>query len=141
MVEIQVRYNGTLRCEAVHGPSSNRLLTDAPVDNHGKGESFSPTDLVATALGTCMLTIMGKRAEQAGWDVSGMSARVVKEMVADPQRRIGKLSVEIDVPGELDAEACAALEKAALTCPVHKSLRPEVEIPVRFRFGAEARAS
>lgn len=140
MVEVQVRYEGSLRCEAVHGPSGSRIQTDAPVDNHGRGEAFSPTDLVGTAMGTCMLTIIGLRAQQKGWDVSGMTARVVKSMVADPRRRIGKLEVEIVVPAELDAEARAGVEEAALTCPVHASLRPDVEIPVRFRFGAEARA-
>jgi putative redox protein len=136
VVEIQVRYEGSLRCEAVHGPSSNRVLTDAPVDNNGRGESFSPTDLVATALGSCMLTIMGMVAERNGWETGGLRARVVKEMVADPDRRIGRLTVEILVPAELDERARKVLERAALTCPVHKSLRPEIEIPVEFVYGS-----
>ena len=141
MVEIQVRYEGTLRCEAVHGPSGNRLETDAPVDNGGRGDVFSPTDLVATALGTCMLTILGKRAEASGWDVGVPTAKVVKEMVADPDRRIARLTVDIHVPAELEARQREVLERAALTCPVHKSLSPETEIPVRFTYGAGAPAS
>jgi len=141
LVEIQVRYEGSLRCEAVHGPSANRLLTDAPVDNNGKGESFSPTDLVATALASCMLTIMGMVAERDGMDVTGMSARVVKKMVADPERRIGRLSVEIRVPAALDERARQTLERAALTCPVYKSLSAEIEIPARFVYGIAADSS
>jgi putative redox protein len=136
VVEIQVTYQGQLRCQATHGPSRNQLLTDAPVDNQGRGESFSPTDLVATALGTCMTTIMGIAAEKHGWDIRGTRARVEKHMVADPDRRIGKLAVEIHVPHELGARERTVLEKAALTCPVHKSLHPKVEIPVTFRWGA-----
>lgn len=140
MVDIQVRYAGGLRCEAVHGPSGMRLTTDAPVDNHGRGESFSPSDLVATALGACMLTIMGIVAERHGWDMAGAAARVKKEMVAAPVRRIGRLVVVITVPGVTDPAAQQALRKAALTCPVHQSLRAEIELPIEFEFGLPARA-
>lgn len=139
MVKIQIRYEGDLRCHATHGPSSVTLSTDAPVDNQGRGESFSPTDLVATALGTCMLTIMGIVARRHGWDLSGATVEVEKGMVAAPVRRIGSLAVVIRVPAELDSKAQAALETAAHTCPVHKSLHPEIQIPVRFLFGAAAR--
>ena len=138
MVKIQATYEGGLRCRAEHGPSGAALSTDAPVDNQGKGESFSPTDLVATALGTCMLTTMGIVAERHGWDLSGAEALVEKGMVADPARRIGRLAVEIRVPAKLDQRARETLERTALTCPVHKSLRPEVEIPVRFAWGTAA---
>ena len=138
MVEIQIRYEGGLRTRAVHGPSATALLTDAPVDNHGKGESFSPTDLVATALGSCMLTTMGIVAERHGWDISGSRARVEKSMVADPVRRIGKLEVWLQMAGEQDERARTTLERTALTCPVHKSLRESVEIPVHFEWGAPA---
>ena len=135
MVQVDVVYEGGLRTRAVHGPSGCELVTDAPVDNQGKGESFSPTDLVATALGTCMLTIVGIVAERHGWPVEGASARVEKGMVADPVRRIGRLEVVIRVPGEFSEKEQELLQKAALTCPVHKSLSAEMEIPVRFEFG------
>lgn len=138
MVEIQIRYEGGLRTRAVHGPSSAALQTDAPLDNHGKGESFSPTDLVATALGSCMLTVMGIVAERHGWKLDGSRVRVVKSMVSDPVRRIGKLEVWLALAGEHDERARTTLERAALTCPVHQSLLPAVEIPVHFEWGAPA---
>ncbi len=140
MVEIRIEYSGELRCVAVHGPSSAQLQTDAPVDNHGRGESFSPTDLLATALGTCMLTLMGISARKHGWKIEGASARVVKGMVADPRRRIGKLDVEIRVPEALDERARKTLEKVAHTCPVLESLNPDIEVPVRFIWGAPSAA-
>lgn len=140
MVEIAVEYQGGLRCRAVHGPSGAVLLTDAPVDNHGRGESFSPTDLVATALGTCMLTTMAIVARRHGWDLTGASVSVEKQMVADPVRRIGRLVVVIAVPAELDDQARTTLERTAHTCPVQKSLAPTTEVPVTFRWGAAARA-
>jgi putative redox protein len=132
MVRIEVTYQGGLRSIATHGPSQNKLTTDAPVDNHGKGESFSPTDLVATALGTCMLTVMGIYAERHGVDMSGASVTVDKEMTAVPVRRIAKLTSEIRMPLPADHPQREALERIALTCPVHQSLHPEVEKPVRF---------
>jgi putative redox protein len=140
MVQIDIRYEGGLRCRAVHGPSHVEFLTDAPVDNHGKGESFSPTDLCATALGACMVTTMGIVAERHGWDLTGTQVTVVKSMVSQPLRRIGKLDVVIRVPRDFDAKTRAALEKTALTCPVHQSLAPTVEIPLRFEWGVGARA-
>jgi putative redox protein len=138
MVTIQVHYDGGLRCTSTHGPSKTKLLTDAPVDNMGKGESFSPTDLVATALGTCMLTTMAIMADRHAWKIEGSSATVVKHMVADPVRRIGKLEVSIRMHGEFDARARETLERTAHTCPVHKSLAPNVEIPVTFEWPARS---
>ena len=135
MVEIRVRYEGDLHCTAEHGPSGTRLATDAPVDNQGRGASFSPTDLAATALGTCMLTTMGIVARRHEWDLSGATAVVEKEMVADPIRRIGKLTVRIRIPAALDARARETLERTARTCPVHKSLSSAVEIPLSFEWG------
>jgi putative redox protein len=132
MVEIQVEYQGGLHCEATHMPSGTRLVTDAPVDNQGRGESFSPTDLAATSLGTCMLTTMAIVAERHGWDMRGARATVIKSMVADPARRIAQLSVRIVMPSPLDERARSTLEKTALTCPVHKSLGESVEIPLEF---------
>lgn len=136
MVKIQIAYEGDLRCRATHGPSGVQLSTDPPVDNQGRGESFSPTDLVATALGTCMSTLMGIAAKKHGWDIVGTRVTVVKGMVADPERRIGKLTVTIHVPGEHDERTRTVLERAALTCPVHKSLDPRIEIPVSFHWGS-----
>ncbi len=100
MVTISVVYQGDLRTQASHGPSHSTLVTDAPVDNQGKGASFSPTDLVATALATCMLTTMGIVAKRHGWVLDGATATVEKHMVADPERRIGRLPVTIRVPHE-----------------------------------------
>jgi putative redox protein len=134
MVEITARYDGQLRCNATHGPSQSNLVTDAPVDNHGKGESFSPTDLVATALPTCMMTIMGIYAERHGLDLKGMSARTTKEMSSTPPRRIARLRTVISMPIGQDHPMREALENAARTCPVHRSLHPEIEAPIEFVY-------
>jgi putative redox protein len=134
MVEIQIAYEGKLRCTATHGPSGNTLFTDAPKDNMGEGKSFSPTDLVATALGTCMLTIMGIYSQRIGLDLTGTTVKVTKEMVTAPVRRIGKLSVEFTVPVPTTEEQQIKLREAALQCPVHKSLHPDVEKPVTFKW-------
>jgi putative redox protein len=134
MVKINLRYEGGLRCQATHGPSGQTLHTDAPVDNHGRGESFSPTDLVATALGSCMATIMGIVADRHQLDLRGMEIEVVKTMSAEGPRRIAKLSTVIKVPLPPDHPQRVLLENAALTCPVHKSLHPEIEKPVDFQW-------
>ncbi len=133
-VEITVTYQGDLRCDAQHGPSKARLTTDAPVDNQGKGESFSPTDLVATALGTCMLTIMGIVAQRHDIALKGATVKVEKHMVADPARRIGRLPVTISVPGKLDAQQRKLLMAAADGCPVHKTLGERVEMPITWQW-------
>jgi putative redox protein len=139
MVEISIAYQGTLRCTATHGPSGTTINTDAPKDNMGKGESFSPTDLVATALATCMVTTMGISAQRHNIDMAGTTAKVQKEMVTAPLRRIGKLTVEIAVPTKLSQDDEHRLRHAALACPVHKSLHPDVQIPVTFYWGPERR--
>lgn len=131
-VQIDIVYSGELRCAATHAPSSERLITDAPADNHGKGQSFSPTDLVATALGTCMLTIMGIFAERHGIDLRGTKVSVVKEMTTTAPRRIASLKSEVRLPLSGTHPHRGALEQAALTCPVHQSLHPDIEKPVRF---------
>jgi putative redox protein len=136
MVEIRMRYEGDLHCLSVHGPSGSELPTDAPADNQGRGESYSPTDLVATALGTCILTTMGIVARKNGWNMDGASASVEKSMVADPLRRIGKLEVKVRMPEELDAAARATLEKTAESCPVQKSISNSIEVPMVFEWGA-----
>ena len=135
MVEINVTYNGQLRTTATHGPSGNSLITDAPKDNMGKGEAFSPTDLVATALATCILTTMGIVAQRNNLDMTGATAKVTKEMVTSPIRRIGRLAVTIRMPKRLSDEDQKRLENAAHTCPVHKSLHPDVEAPISFTWG------
>jgi putative redox protein len=134
MVNISISYEGGLRCEAVHGPSGQKLFTDAPLDNHGRGESFSPTDLVATALGSCMATIMGIVADRHKLDLTGMKIEVSKEMSQDTPRRIARLTTVIDVPLPQDHPDREILERAALTCPVHQSLHPEIEKPLEFRW-------
>jgi putative redox protein len=132
MVHLNSSYEGSLRCRATHGPSGATLFTDAPVDNHGKGESFSPTDLVATALGVCMMTIIGIVAERRGLSLVGMTAETVKVMSDVPPRRIAALETRITIPLPADHEHRAVLEQAALTCPVHKSLHPEIDASVDF---------
>ncbi len=134
MVAIEIVYQGQLHCQAVHMPSGATLETDAPKDNNGKGESFSPTDLVATALGTCMLTLMGIAARSLNVDLTGTTVTVNKEMVATPIRRIGKLTVHLYFPMPLSDEHQKKLEHAALTCPVHKSLHPDVAMPIEFHW-------
>ncbi|MEL6428447.1 MAG: OsmC family protein [Planctomycetota bacterium] len=124
-------YEGELRTRAVHTRSGVEIVTDAPVDNHGRGEAFSPTDLVATALGSCMLTIMGIVADRHGWSLGGAEVAVRKVMATEP-RRIARLEVVITVRGDFDAKARNALERAALGCPVHATLGGNVEMPVTF---------
>lgn len=133
MVKTITRYEGNLRCSAVHEPSGAQVYTDAPLDNHGKGESFSPTDLVGAALAGCMSTIMGIVAERKGLPIEGMTVEVGKHMNADP-RRIGKLEVTITVPLPPDHPDRSALESAALTCPVKKSLHPDIDIPITWNW-------
>lgn len=132
MVHIDITYLGGLRCEAVHGPSGAKVFTDAPVDNHGKGESFSPTDLAATSLGVCMATIMGIAAEQHGVTLGQVKVSVDKEMSTDSPRRIVKLEVAFTIPLPPDFPKRKTLENAALACPVHHSLHPDIEQIVRF---------
>ena len=132
MVKIALEYTGGLHTVATHGPSGRSLETDAPVDNHGRGESFSPTDLVATALGACMATVMGIYAERHGIDLSGTRVEVSKEMTQTPPRRISRLTTEIWFPAGVKKDE--VLERAALTCPVHASLHPEVEKPITFHY-------
>ena len=132
MVEIDIQYEGELHCQAKHAPSRTVLSTDAPLDNMGKGESFSPTDLLATSLGTCMATTMGIAARKNGWNIDGVSLRVQKQMTKQPPRRVERLVVAFTTPpavrSGLDASAKQALEQVARTCPVALSLSPAVEV-------------
>ncbi|HVO33848.1 MAG TPA: OsmC family protein [Elusimicrobiota bacterium] len=136
MVKMTVRYLGGLRCEAVHGPSQTTIQTDAPVDNMGKGEFFSPTDLVATALVGCILTTMGIVAQRNGLSLERLWAEVEKDMVKVPERRIGALRVTVHMPNTLTAEDRRKLESAGHHCPVHKSLHPDIDAPVTFVYDA-----
>jgi uncharacterized OsmC-like protein len=132
MVQIDLTYLGDLRCEAVHAPSGQKLTTDAPVDNEGRGESFSPTDLLATSLGACMMTIMGIVARRHDVDLAGTRIRVLKGMSADSPRRVARLEVVFTIPHPADHPKRSLLENAAKTCPVHASLHPGVENVLTF---------
>jgi putative redox protein len=138
MVTITATYAGALCCTAVHGPSGSTLQTDAPKDNQGLGRYFSPTDLVATALATCVLTTMGIVARRHGIELTGARVTVEKHMHDQP-RRIGRLPCEVRIAGAFTAEQRRLLEAAAHACPVHKSLHPDVDAPVRFVWEAGAR--
>ena len=135
MVRIQTEYQGDLHCTSVHTPSQTELATDAPVDNQGRGESFSPTDLTATSLGTCMLTTMGIVARTLNVDLTGATATVEKEMSGTLPRRINRLTVAIRVPRTTSPENQQRLENAAHTCPVKRSLHPDIETPIEFVWG------
>ncbi len=127
-------YQGSLRCVATHGPSRQQLSTDAPVDNGGRGEAFSPTDLVATGLGTCVMTIMALVGQRNGLDLTGLKVQVTKEMTSVPVRRIAALQVAVNYPPNLTLSGLtrAKLEQAALACPVKQSLHPEVQVTITF---------
>lgn len=128
----EVVYKGGLRTDCTHVKSQNKIITDAPTDNHGKGEAFSPTDLVATALSSCMLTVMGIKAEQLGINIDGITTTVNKIMAADP-RRISKVEIVINFPEKKYTEkAKSILEHTALNCPVAKSLSPDLVQEVKF---------
>ena len=131
---INCTYEGGLICKSVHEPSGKTLKTDAPVDNHGKGSEFSPTDLVATALGTCYLTLMGIQAELHDVKMKGTTCRVEKHMSTDAPRRIAKLVVEIKFCKGIPLNRRGLLEAVAINCPTAKSLHPEVNIEYSFDF-------
>ncbi|MBX3739640.1 MAG: OsmC family protein [Akkermansiaceae bacterium] len=134
MVEIKLDYEGDLHCSAVHGPSGTTLATDAPVDNNGRGESFSPTDLVATALGACMATVMGIMARRKEISLEGLKVAVRKHMSEDLPRRISKLEVDLDMPLPADHPERKVFEAAARGCPVHHSLHPDIEVVMQWTW-------
>lgn len=134
MVKINLNYQGDLRCSATHEPSGNQITTDAPVDNNGKGEAFSPTDLVATALGACMGTVMGIVAERKDISLEGMSIEVRKHMSNTAPRRISKLEVDLNMPLPANHPERKLLESTARGCPVHHSLHPDIEIAFIWRW-------
>jgi uncharacterized OsmC-like protein len=129
----RVTYLGDLRTSSIHLQSGTEIFSDAPVDNNGKGEAFSPTDTVANALATCMMTIMGIKARDLNVDLKGSIANVTKIMNAEP-RRIGAIKIEFDVFGTQNEKEKTILERAALTCPVFLSLHPEIEKNISFNW-------
>ncbi len=133
MVEISLVYNGDKNCNLTHGPSGATIGTDAPKDNQGLGRMFSPTDLVAGALGSCALTIMAMHAEKEGISLKGATAKVQKAMASNP-RRIASLRVTIEMPPGVPQSSRAKLAEMADTCPVHKSLHPDVHAPIEITY-------
>ena len=129
----KVTYKGSLRTEAIHVQSSNTIITDAPIDNHGKGEAFSPTDLVATALASCMLTIMGIVANRNHLKINGTTAEIEKIMGANP-RRINEIKINIRFNENFDKKTKRKLENAALTCPVSNSLSENLNESIKFIY-------
>src|SRR4030095_2373461 len=134
MVEINAKYEGGLHCKAVHKPSGTAIETDAPVDNHGKGESFSPTDLLAASLAVCYLTTMGIAAEGRGVELKGTSCRIEKHMSTDKPRRVVKLVAEIVFPAGIPLDKRGSIEGVALHCPVAKSINPDIDVDLSMHF-------
>lgn len=132
-VQITAEYVGGKKLKLTHGPSGAQIITSPPVDNQGDGSSFSPTDLAASALMSCMMTLIAIVAERDGIDLAGMNAKVEKEMRTDP-RRIARLPLQINLPRTVPEGSRQKLENAARTCPVHHSLHPEIEVPLTFRY-------
>jgi len=129
----KVIYTGELRTKSIHLQSGTEIITDAPVDNNGKGEAFSPTDMVANSLATCMFTIMGIKANQMEIELEGASASVTKIMKSEP-RMISKIIIEFNIKLNVDEKTKTILERAALTCPVYLSLHPDIQKEVTFEW-------
>lgn len=128
-----ILYEGNLRCQAIHLQSNSAIETDAPTDNHGKGERFSPTDLVCTALATCMVTTMALKARSMGIELKGTTVHVKKHMLSDP-RRIAQIDVELQFPAGLvlDEKDRLILQRTGDHCPVVKSLHPDIVLHIRY---------
>ena len=135
MVEMTLVYEGGLHTQALHGPSRAVIETDAPVDNQGKGEAFSPTDLLATSLASCMLTTMAIVGEREGWRLDGARARVEKHMELQPRRRVGRLVVDLTLPTGLPVAARKRLEETARGCPVAASIHPDTQVDLTLYWG------
>jgi putative redox protein len=135
MAEIDIWYEKDLSTRAVHSENKAELLTDAPKEAGGPGRVFSPTDLFAASLGSCILTLMGLAAKRLNIAIQGTHAKVIKEMATAPTRSIGKLSVLISCPNDFPEEVKAKLIRAAETCPVHQSLHPDIILNIAFRWG------
>ena len=133
MPTVSCRYRGELRCEATHHGSGAVLITDAPIDNAGKGEEFSPTDLLATSVATCMLTIMGITAKSRNWSIEGSTADVEKQMTQSGPRKVEKLRVHLKLPQQLSNEQRSLLQRVAEQCPVKRSLDPSIQLELFWR--------
>jgi len=127
---MHIEYTGDLRTTVLHEPSGTVIQTDAPTDNQGKGECFSPTDLCATALGSCIITTIGIKGLQKGWDITGSKVKVEKIMSSDTPRRIGQLNVEVRIPDRFSDQDKKHMVNIAHACPVHQSLHPDVLLNV-----------
>lgn len=130
----KVTYLGNLRTENEHLKSGNKFITDAPTDNNGKGEAFSPTDTVATGLANCMITVMGIKARNMEVNMDGTTGMVTKTMAADP-RRISKIEIVLNFPAGIDDKSRKILENTGRTCPVMQSLHPDIEKLIEFNWG------
>ena len=133
-VKINVEYLGDLHCEITHGPSGQKFLTDAPVDNQGKGEFISPTDLLGTASASCIATIMAIVARNHNIDLEGLNISVVKETTNVPFRRIAKLTLDIVFPNKLNDKEFKLMENVVKTCPVTRSLSSDLEFIVNYSY-------
>jgi len=129
----KVVYKGDLRTESTHLQSGTTILTDAPTDNHGRGEAFSPTDMVANSLATCMFSIMGIKAKAMDIGIENSTAEVTKIMQAEP-RKISEIIVSFEMNSVVDEKSKTILERAAMTCPVFLSLHPDIKKKVRFNW-------
>lgn len=132
MVEIKLSYEGDLHCSAVHLPTGNTLVTDAPLDNNGRGQAFSPTDLLATALGSCMATVIGILAKRKELAVEGMTVNARKFMSDDQPRRVKRLELDLQIPLPASHPDRKLLESAARGCPVHHSIHPDIEVVMNW---------
>lgn len=132
MVTMNIVYQGSLRTNSTHEPSGNSVITDAPVDNKGKGEAFSPTDLLCSSLGSCMLTIMGIKADDLGISIDDTRVVVRKHMSTDSPRRIQQIDVDMEIPHRVSAEHMQSLERSALNCPVAKSIHPDIRVELKM---------
>jgi putative redox protein len=137
MVEIKLSYEGDLHCSAIHLPSGSTLVTDAPLDNNGLGQAFSPTDLLATALGSCMATVIGILAKRKELAVEGMAVTVRKYMSDDQPRRIKRLELDLQIPLPAAHPERKLLEAAARGCPVHHSIHPDIEVVMNWHWQGE----
>jgi putative redox protein len=134
MVEIKVTYSGQLHCSAVHQPSGDIIATDAPLDNNGLGQAFSPTDLLATALGSCMATVIGIVAKRKDIAVEGMAVTVRKFMTEEAPRRIKRLELDLSLPLSSSHPERKLIESAARGCPVHHSIHPDIEVVMNWSW-------
>ena len=132
MTKIKCSYLGQLNCEAIHLQSGSFIKTDAPLDHFGRGESFSPTDLLATSLGTCLLTIMAIKAKSKGFDIEGIYLHIEKLMTQNSERKIKELIIDIFIPENTTNEIIDFLKKASEDCPVTRNLSQEIDIKITW---------